>query len=71
MFLNIIIKSLKNKRKVDVFNLILKVKRFKLKSNIIFLLKIKKNNKRNVLRISLTRKKERNGEDEDNVIVKD
>ena len=47
MFLNIMIKSLKNKRKVDVFNLILKVKRFKSKSNIIFLLKIKKNNKRN------------------------
>ena len=47
MFLNIIIKSLKNKRKVDVFDSISKVKRFKSKSNAIFLLKIKKNNKEN------------------------
>ena len=47
MFLNIIIKSLKNKNKIDVFDLISKVKRFKSKSNIIFLFKIKKNNEKN------------------------
>ena len=47
MFLNIVIKSLKNKRKVDVFNSISKIKKFKSKSNAIFLLKIKKSNKKN------------------------
>ena len=47
MFSNIIIKPLKNKRKIDVFDSISKVKRFKSKSNIIFLSKIEKNNKKN------------------------
>ena len=47
MFSNIIIKFLRNKKKVDVFDLILKIKRFKSKSNAIFLLKIKKNNEEN------------------------
>ena len=47
MFLDIIIKFLKNKRKVDVFNLISKIKKFKSKLNVIFLLKIKKNNEKN------------------------
>ena len=47
MFSNIMIKSLRNKRKVDIFNLISKIKRFKSKSNVIFLLKIKKNNEKN------------------------
>ena len=47
MFLDIIIKFLKNKNKVDIFNLILKIKRFKSKLNIIFLSKIKKNNEKN------------------------
>ena len=47
MFLNIMIKFSRNKRKVDIFNLISKIKRFKSKLNVIFLFKIKKNNKRN------------------------
>ena len=47
MFSNIIIKPLRNKKKVDIFNLISKIKRFKSKSNIIFLSKIKKSNKKN------------------------
>ena len=47
MFLNIIIKSSRNKRKVDVFNSISKIEKFKSKSSVIFLFKIKKNNKRN------------------------
>ena len=47
MFSNIIIKPLKNKKKVDVFNLISKIKKFKSKSNVIFLLKIKKDNEKN------------------------
>ena len=47
MFLNIIIKFLNNKKKVDAFNSISKIKKFKSKSNIIFLLKIKNNNKEN------------------------
>ena len=47
MFSNIIIRPLKNKIKVNVFDSISKIKRFKSKSNIIFLLKITKNNKRN------------------------
>ena len=47
MFSNIVIKSLRNKRKIDVFNLILKIKRFKSKSSVIFLLKIKKDNEEN------------------------
>ena len=47
MFLNIVIKSLKNKKKVDVFDSISKIKRFKSKSSVIFLSKIEKNNKEN------------------------
>ena len=52
MFLNIIIKSLKNKKKVDILNSISKIKKFKSKLNAfinrIFLFKIKKkNNKEN------------------------
>ena len=41
------IKSLKNKKKADIFDSISKIKKFKSESNIIFLLKIKKNNEKN------------------------
>ena len=47
MFSNIIIKSLRNKKKVDIFNSISKIKRFKSKSNVIFLSKITKSNEEN------------------------
>ena len=44
MFSDIVIKSLKNKRKIDIFDLISKIKKFKSKSNTlinrIFLFKI-------------------------------
>ena len=47
MFSNIMIKSSRNKRKIDIFDLISKIKKFKSKLNIIFLFKIKENNEKN------------------------
>ena len=67
MFLNIIIKSLKNKKKINVFNSILKIKRFKSKSNAlinrIFLFKInKKSNEKSENKNNFDNKKDNENE---------